>query len=82
MRGVPGFGTPSVLSLQPITRMFNLKRKVMAGVFLMFIVTVLFVEMLDGYLKAQDDTDDTDTPAAIVFTPDDDVREWEDVCKK
>ena len=54
----------------------------MAGLFLMFIVTVMFGEMLDGYLKSQNDTDDADTPAAIVFTPDDDVREWEDVCKK
>ena len=31
MRGVPCFGTASVLSLQPITRMLNLKRKVMAN---------------------------------------------------
>lgn len=54
----------------------------MAGLFLMFIVTVMFGEMLDGYLKAQNDTDDPDTPTAIVFTPDDDVREWEDVRKK
>lgn len=82
MKGVPTFGTTPNLSLQPITRMFNLKRKVMAGLFLMFIVTVMFGEMLDGYLKSQNDTDDADTPAAIVFTPDDDVREWEDVRKK
>ena len=54
----------------------------MAGLFLMFIVTVMFAEMLDGYLKAQNDTDDSDTPAAIVFTPDDDVREWESPQKK
>jgi hypothetical protein len=28
----------------------------MAGLFLIFIVTVLFAEMLDGYLKAQDES--------------------------
>lgn len=54
----------------------------MAGLFLMFIVTVMFGEMLDGYLKSQEDTDDADTPAAIVFTPDDDAHEWEDIRKK
>ena len=48
----------------------------------MFIVTVMFGEMLDGYLKSQEDTDDADTPAAIVFTPDDDAHEWEDIRKK
>ena len=51
----------------------------MAGLFFMFIVIVMFGEMLDGYLKAQDESDDSGTPAAIVFTPDDDVSEWEDV---
>ena len=51
--------------------MFNLKRKVMAGLFFMFIVTVMLGELLNGYLKAQDDTDDSDVPAVIVFTPDD-----------
>ena len=54
----------------------------MAGLFFMFIVTVIFTEMLDSYLKAQDESDESDTPAAIVFTPDDDVSEWEDVCRK
>ena len=54
----------------------------MAGLFLMFIVSVMFGEMLDGYLKAQEGSDDTDTPAAIVFTPDDDVPEWENPHKK
>lgn len=54
----------------------------MAGLFLMFIVTVLCGELLDSYLKSQNDSDDSDTPAAIVFTPDDDAREWDDVHKK
>ena len=54
----------------------------MAGLFFIFIVIVMFGEMLDGYLKDQENTDDADIPAAIVFTPDDDVREWEDVRKK
>ena len=34
----------------------------MAGLFFMFIVIVMFGEMLDGYLKAQDESDDSDTP--------------------
>jgi hypothetical protein len=43
----------------------------MAGLFFMFIVTVMLGELLNGYLKALDDTDDSDVPAVIVFTPDD-----------
>ena len=54
----------------------------MAGLFFMFIVTVMFAEMLDGYFNAHEGSDDADTPAAIVFTPDDDVREWESPQKK
>ena len=49
----------------------------MAGLFFLFIVVVLFAEMLDGYLKSQDNADDSDTSAVIVFTPDDDAHEWE-----
>ena len=56
--------------------------KVMAGLFFLFIVVVLFAEMLDGYLKSQDNADDSDTSAVIVFTPDDDAHEWEDARKK
>ena len=54
----------------------------MAGLFFLFIVVVLFAEMLDGYLKSQDNADDSDTSAVIVFTPDDDAHEWEDARKK
>jgi hypothetical protein len=54
----------------------------MAGLFLMFIVTVLFAEMLDGYLKAQDEADDSDGSLKITFTPDDASLDWEDVHKK
>ena len=42
----------------------------------MFIVIVVFGEMLDGYLKAQDESDDSDTHVAIVFTPDDDAQDY------
>ena len=43
----------------------------------MFIVTVVCGEMIDSYLKSQNDADDSDTPPAIVFTPDDDAHEWD-----
>ena len=48
----------------------------------MFIVTVMFAEMLDGYFNAQEGSDDSDTPTVIVFTPDDDVRKLESTQKK
>ena len=49
--GVSTFETPPTISLR--RNCLILKRIVMAGLFLMFIVTVMFAEMLDGYLKAQ-----------------------------
>jgi hypothetical protein len=54
----------------------------MAGLFLMFIVMVVFGEMLSGYFNAQEETNESDAPAAIVFTPDDDAWEWEKTHKK
>jgi len=54
----------------------------MAGLFLMFVVTVAFSEMLSGYLKAEDDNDASDCPLVITFTPDDDTQEWVNTPKK
>ena len=54
----------------------------MAGLFLLFIVTVLFAEMFGDYLKAQDESDDSDGSLKITFAPDDAALDWEDARKK
>lgn len=48
----------------------------------MFIVTIVLGEMLGGYFNAQEDTNGSETPATIVFTPDDDTLEWEKAHKE
>lgn len=60
----------------------ELKIEVMAGLFLLFIMAILLGEMLRGYFKAQESTDDTNAPSVIIFTPDDDVYEWEPAPKQ
>ncbi len=54
----------------------------MAGLFLMFIMAIALGEMLGGTLKNQEDVEESDCPTVIIFTPDDDAHEWDDVSKK
>lgn len=54
----------------------------MAGLFLLFVMTVAFGEILSDYLKSEDDNDASDCPLVITFTPDDDTQEWVNTPKK
>ena len=45
-------------------------------------MAIFLGEMLRGYFEAQDSTDDSDVPTVIIFTPDDDVYEWESAPKQ
>ena len=54
----------------------------MAGLFLLFIVAVAVCDMVGGFTKTQDEVDGSDCPPLIVFTPDDDAREWENSPQK
>ena len=53
----------------------------MAGLFILFLVVVAICDMLSGFIKVQEEVEDSDTPAIIIFTPDDDVYEWESAPK-
>ena len=43
--------------MQPITRMFNLKRKVMAGLYCMFIIVMAVGGMLNGLANTTNTND-------------------------
>ena len=54
----------------------------MAGLFLMFLMTFALGELLSGYLKAPEESDDSDAPLKITFNPDDAALDWEEARKK
>jgi hypothetical protein len=50
---------------------------VMAGLFIMFVMTVALSGLVNDYLQSVSDSDDSDTTPVIVFTTDDDNSDWQ-----
>jgi hypothetical protein len=50
---------------------------VMAGLFIMFVMTVALSGLVNDYLQSVSDSDDSVPTPLIVFTPDDDTEEWQ-----
>ena len=51
---------------------------VMAGLFLMFVMTIALGSLLNDYVQSVSDSDDSEPKPLIVFTPDDDTTEdWQ-----
>ena len=48
----------------------------MAGLFLMFVMTIAIGSLVDDYVKSASDSDDSEPQPLIVFTPDDDTTDW------
>ena len=49
----------------------------MAGLFLMFVMTIALGSLVDDYVKSASDSDDSEPQPLIVFTPDDDNNDWQ-----
>ncbi len=49
----------------------------MAGLFIMFVMTVALSGLVNDYLQSVSDSDDSDTTPVIVFTTDDDNSDWQ-----
>lgn len=54
----------------------------MAGLFLMFIMAIALGEMISGTHKNQDDVEGQNGPTVIIFNPDDDAHEWDELLKR
>ena len=50
---------------------------VMAGLFIMFVMTVALSGLVNDYLQSVSDSDDSDATPVIVFTTDDDNSDWQ-----
>jgi hypothetical protein len=50
----------------------------MAGLFLMFVMTVALSVLVNDYLQSVSDSEDSDPTPVIVFTPDDDNNDWQE----
>jgi hypothetical protein len=50
---------------------------VMAGLFIMFVMTVALSGLVNDYLQSVSDSDDSDATPVIVFTTDDDNNDWQ-----
>ena len=53
------------------------KYKIMAGLFLMFVMTIALGSLLNDYVQSVSDSDDSEPKPSIVFTPDDDNTDWQ-----
>ena len=49
----------------------------MAGLFLMFVMTIVLSSLLNDYVQSASDSDDSDPSPVIVFTPEDDTTDWQ-----
>jgi hypothetical protein len=49
----------------------------MAGLFIMFVMTVALSGLVNDYLQSVSDSDDSDATPVIVFTTDDDNSDWQ-----
>jgi hypothetical protein len=50
---------------------------VMAGLFIIFVMTVALSGLVNNYLQSVSDSDDSDPTPVIVFTPDGDNADWQ-----
>ena len=50
---------------------------VMAGLFIMFVMTVALSVLVNDYLQSVSDSEDSDPTPVIVFTTDDDNNDWQ-----
>jgi hypothetical protein len=50
---------------------------VMAGLFIMFVMTVALSGLVNDYLQSVSDSDDSEPKPLIVFTTDDDNNDWQ-----
>ena len=50
---------------------------VMAGLFIMFVMTVALSVLVNDYLQSVSDSEDSDPTPVIVFTQDDDNNDWQ-----
>ena len=57
--------------------MSNEIMNVMAGLFIMFVMTVALSGLVNDYLQSVSDSDDSDATPVIVFTTDDDNSDWQ-----
>jgi len=49
----------------------------MAGLFIMFVMTIALGGMVNDYLQSVSDSEDSDHTPLIVFTQDDDSTDWQ-----
>ena len=57
--------------------MSNEIMNVMAGLFIIFVMTVALSSLVNDYLQSVSDSDDSDPTPVIVFTQDDDNSDWQ-----
>ena len=50
---------------------------VMAGLFIMFVMTVALSGLVNDFLQSVSDSDDSEPTPLIVFTQDDDNNDWQ-----
>ena len=48
----------------------------MAGLFLMFVMTLVLSSLLNDYVQSVSDSDHSEPTPLIVFTPEDDYTDW------
>ena len=57
--------------------MSNEIMNVMAGLFIMFVMTVALSGLVNDYFHSVSDSDDSEPTPLIVFTQDDDNNDWQ-----
>ena len=57
--------------------MSNEIMNVMAGLFIIFVMTVALSGLVNDYFQSVSDSDDSDPTPVIVFTQDDDNNDWQ-----
>ena len=50
---------------------------IMAGLFIIFVMTVALSGLVNDYFQSVSDSDDSDPTPLIVFTQDDDNNDWQ-----
>ena len=48
----------------------------MAGLFLMFVMTIALSNLVNDYVQSASDSEDSEPTPLIVFTPEDDNTDW------
>ena len=57
--------------------MSNEIMNVMAGLFIIFVMTVALSSLVNDYFQSVSDSDDSEPTPLIVFTQDDDNNDWQ-----